>query len=106
MVFIEYKVFAVHRYDPAGTQDAEQFMREELVMDEKLVIVRAVPHVSRAIVINVESGERRRIDREVNRVARHLANDIDAISMDRLPCVAMRLVQAAELISHDGNLAE
>ena len=58
-----------------------QLGNHETIMDKELIVVGAVAYVALVRAVNVESGERWRVDREVDGFTGESLHDFDAVSV-------------------------
>jgi hypothetical protein len=88
------EILAVDDAKPARPRDAGEFRAEEPVVLNELGIVRAVPHVRNRIVVDVEPGERRRVDGKIDARIRQLPDYVDAIPVIRREPLAVSFSHA------------
>lgn len=101
------KILDVNAGVAAGLGDPQLFADQVPIAGEKLLMGFHVAHVALALRIDVERGEGRRVDRQVDGVRRHAGGEFDRIGVVECPAVAIRLIEDVRrhCISHAGSRA-
>jgi len=89
----------VHRRQSAGLGQAVHLANEELIVVVELLVGGAVSHVRFRIAVNIQVGERRRVNPKVDGLVGKSLNDLARIAEEHRPVVASRLVNTIHLFS-------
>ena len=74
-------ISAMNSRQPARQGQPVQFRYHKAVMDKELIVVGAIAYVALVGAVNVEAGERWRVDRKVDGFTGESLHDFDAVSV-------------------------